>query len=363
MAQHGGIFSGGGVSSPGPFGGVSVVGSAGPNPSPNVNLSIFDDAPGTLPGAIPGTDAFGIPDSGLGGQQSGVTPLPQIQPNFANFDLSQFGNFDTSKFGFDAFNLNTPGGKFSFNKGNFNFESGLGGLRSEGTRQAFAEADRLDQVAEDLNLGPLTKARLAQFDLREQQLDLRESEVIGTLRDSLASRRVLGASFATAQVKREQAGFRQTRNDIANKRALVAGESKLQEFQLRQQALTQASQTRTKALQLTITERFGETQLAAQLGSQIASLMEGNLRARLAIEFADLQQQRALGQLDASQIRALEQRERESLRGDFQATKAGEREESAGFGSLIGSLLTAPIGGPAGAAGGSIIGNLLGGIF
>ena len=144
---------------------------------------------------------------------------------------------------------------------------------------------------------------------------------------------------------------------------MVAGESKLQEFQLRQEALTRASQTRTKALQLTITERFGETELAVRYSTQIAQIMEGNLRMRLAIEFADLQQQRALGQLDASQIRALEQRERESLRGDFQATKAGERAESAGFGSLFGAIATAPIAGPVGAAGGSVIGNFLKGIF
>ena len=80
--------------------------------------------------------------------------------------------------------------------------------------------------------------------------------------------------------------------------------------------------------------------------------MADDLRLRLAIEFADLQQQRNLAQ-----------RERESLRGDFQATKAGERAESIGFGQLVGSLLTAPIAGPVGAAAGSVFGKIIGGLF
>ena len=336
MAFHGGITSGiiGGIfAGPGPgvetdpFSGISVAAGSRPAPSPSGG-QIGSDF-GTV-GVVPGTDVFGRPDSGIGklGEFGpGLTPLPSITPDFSTFD--------TSKFALGGFGIDTPGGKFTFDpKTGFNFESGLGGLRSERTQLAFAEADRLDQVAEDLNFGPLTKARLAEFDRREQALDLAESETIGGLRDQLGARRVLGASFANAQISREKASFRQTRNDLANRRALVAGESKLQEFQLRQQALTKASQARIGAIQANITDIFGETELASQLGAQFAQIMADDLRLRLAIEFADLQQQRNLAQ-----------RERESLRGDFQATKAGEREESAGFGKAAGFIIDRIFGG------------------
>lgn len=264
----------------------------------------------------------------------GLTPLPQIQPNFSTFD--------SSKFGLGGFDINAPGGKFSFDpKTGFNFESGLGGLRSERALAFKNAADEEDRLAESFNFAPLTKARLAQFDRAEIQIEREKSEAVGTLRDQLASRRILGASFATSQVKREAARFDLRKDDLRARRALVAGESKLEEFKLRTEHLQNANKLRIQQFQTEITEIFGETELAIQAGTQFASLLESNLRARLAIEFADLEQTRNLAQ-----------REKESLRGDVRAGEEREDRSSAGFGTLIGSLLTAP--------GSSLIGGLFG---
>lgn len=314
-----------------PFSGIAMTSQGSPAAAATPGFDIGGiDPSGFQVGA---DDPFG--GVGQAGQLApGVTPLPQIQPDF--------GTFDTSKFGLGGFDISAPGGKFTFDpKTGFDFESGLGGLRSERAAAFRTAAEEKERFAESLNFAPLTKARLAQFDQAEIEAERRHSERVGTLRDQLASRRVLGASFATSQQERAEAEFQLTKNDLTARRSLVAGESKLQEFQMRQQALTEANQLRIQQFQTEITEVFGETELAIQAGTQFASLLEANLRARMAIEFSDLEQQRDIAQ-----------RERESLRGDVRAREAGEREESRGFGTLVGSLLTAP--------GTSIIGGLFG---
>lgn len=314
-----------------PFSGISMTSQGSPAAAANpFDVGGFDAA-GFQVGA---DDPFSGGNPAVGGPSTNVTTQP-----FGPFTPSAF---DASKFGLGNFDINTPGGNFSFDpKTGFNFESGLGGLRSERSAAFKNAAEEKERFAESLNFAPLTKARLAEFDRAELQIEREESEAIGGLRDQLASRRVLGSSFATAQQKREKNSFAQRKDDLRAQRSVVAGESKLQEFQMRQQALTEANQLRIQQFQVEITEVFGETELAVQAGTQFASLMEANLRARMAIEFADLEQTRALAQ-----------QERQSLRGDFAAAQERDARSSAGFGSLIGSLLTAP--------GGSLIGGLFG---
>ena len=146
-------------------------------------------------------------------------------------------------------------------------------MRSRRARAFVKAADDLETQAAAFDFGPLTAARREAFDIARDDLSLRESEEIGSLKDQLGARRVLGASFATAQISRERKVFRAARRDLANREAQVLGASKLEELNLKTDLLTRANSLRIQGIQTEITEIFGETQFAGQLFTQIAAMV------------------------------------------------------------------------------------------
>tara|TARA_Y100000310_G_scaffold343439_2_gene451084 strand:+ start:3223 stop:4587 length:1365 start_codon:yes stop_codon:yes gene_type:complete len=271
-------------------------------------------------------------------------------------------------FGGGGFDINSPAGGFNITPSGLTFTPGgaLTGSFANRRQQVGQAASFLESQASQLDLGPISTgierksaADLARFDAESQSLR-------STQLDSFARRKLAGSSFVSDALARSA-----TERSLA--RSVISATSALQVAQVKDRELTQKIQLRGQAdalriqqAQAEITDLFGISQEATELGAAFAELFEGNARARLA---ADIQERdsirRTLGALETARIDAETRLEgtRISTEGQIRQQQiaaasgeriAGERLEGegiAGFGGLFGDIL--------GAGEGSVASNIL----
>src|SRR5690606_37566104 len=123
-------------------------------------------------------------------------------------------------------------------------------------------------------MGALTEARLA-------AIEGSRSRAIGTLRENLARRRVLGASFAQDAISWTEAEF-------GEQEAKARAQSFLEELEITNQLITQEFDQRRNEYQTLLDEMNLQTDVAVQLASGATSQLGANarLKAQLAAEEA-----------------------------------------------------------------------------
>lgn len=132
--------------------------------------------------------------------------------------------------------------------------------------------------------GRLTQAQDSIFNEARARIRDAERRAVGTLRDNLSRRRVLGSSFADDVVARTQREFAIAENEITNKQSEARAQSFLQELELNNRLLNQQFQAARSAVQVTLDELNLEASIATQLATNATTNLGENARLQAQLD-------------------------------------------------------------------------------
>lgn len=181
--------------------------------------------------------------------------------------------------GFNTLDFNTSGLTGSIEDGKFNLtrtpelESALGGLK-----EAFGQANRdirglLPQVRP--GFGRLTEATRSVFGNQRQRFDDSRRKTLGSLREDLSRRNVLGSSFAQDSVGRVGAEFDRRDAELAAQEQESLAKSFLEELDLTTQLTERASQAAIQGATVNLNQLNFESELGSRLAIQLSSIQRG----------------------------------------------------------------------------------------
>jgi hypothetical protein len=188
-------------------------------------------------------------------------------------------------------------------------------------------------------------------DMRGREVDQARERGVSNLRDQLAKRRVLGASFANDQIGSLERQYMMDKDK-------VLAEAWQQEMEATMQALTSRTQARNQTITTALNEIQFETGVGAQLLQQVSSSMQDMQMAM--VDIAKLRGSLML-QRDIAKSGIVSNLAMPGLQSQTEFANL-ESQEKAAPGQLLGSLAGMAIGGFTGGLGGfGALGSMLGG--
>lgn len=116
-------------------------------------------------------------------------------------------------------------------------------------------------------IGMLTKAGTAAFENARTKLADRQRAAIGNLRDNLARRRVLGSSFASDALSRQDATYEQAANDLATQEAQFRADAYQKELSQKIDLMNQISANTAQKFKSLLDQSNLESSIATNLAT------------------------------------------------------------------------------------------------